>query len=265
MGGGGGGFQRAGGQQFRTYGGGGMGAEIDPQDLFNMFFGGGGFGGPSATFTFGGPGMQGARVHRAGGRPQAGRGRAQPAAQETNALLQLLPLLILGLFSLLAYLPNIFATPDPSYTWSPSGKHRAQRFTPRHGVAYYVDTTAWEQHPWVVEAARTGPANAPSSLRKFEDRVENNWKNVLYNSCEQSREHQQRRILNTRGFLGMGVSSASEALRLKARLADNLLPLTGTTRSRAQDPSGKVRGLRASQGLWHSHVTAHTSSSARPH
>ncbi|WFD03655.1 Chaperone protein dnaJ [Malassezia obtusa] len=38
-----------------------MGAEIDPEDLFNMFFGGGmaggGFGGPN-VFTFGGPGIR---------------------------------------------------------------------------------------------------------------------------------------------------------------------------------------------------------------
>lgn len=48
-------FNQAGGRG----GGAGFDGEISPEELFNMFFGGGGgFGGPGATFSFGpaGPG-----------------------------------------------------------------------------------------------------------------------------------------------------------------------------------------------------------------
>ena len=60
------------------------GAEMDPEDLFNMFFGGGMGGGPFGTtpvFTFGGPGMR-THYYRPGTRTrQAGQQSAQNASQ----------------------------------------------------------------------------------------------------------------------------------------------------------------------------------------
>ncbi|CEH18950.1 Molecular chaperone (DnaJ superfamily) [Ceraceosorus bombacis] len=199
----------------RTYDGGFGGAEIDPQDLFNMFFGGGagmnGMG-PGMHFSFGGPGMGGTRVYRSGGggtNARAGARRGQQQDPQASPLLQLLPLLILGLFSLLTYLPSMFETADPKFAWAPSGNLREQRFTPRHGVSYHVDKVSWEKHP-IVQASVSNSPGAGAGLRRFEDRVENQWKNILYSDCERRRDHQMRRIQNTRGFLGIGAEPELE-------------------------------------------------------
>jgi hypothetical protein len=203
-----------------------------------------GFGGGGTTFSFGGPG--GARVYTAGGgQRRAGAGGARgPQAADSSPLLQLLPLLILGLFSLISYLPSLLATPDPSFTWAPSGVHTAQRFTPRHGVSYHVSPVQWEKHPFVEQYK----AGSHGALKSFEERVENGYKNQLYASCERSREHQQRRILNTRGFLGIGVS-------VPARLggegrADAHAP-AGPAGAGEEDQGRALRGLRAPRGLRH--------------
>lgn len=193
-------FGGMGGAPFR--GGGMYGDEIDPNDLFNMFFGGGmGMGGAQfggTTFTFGGPGMRTHqfRQHRPGQR------RAQEP-QNANILLQLLPLLVLGLFSLLAYAPSLFSTPDPSFTWSPSSTYKTQRMTSKHHVPYYVNDNQFNNHPFV-----TGETSK-KDLAGFENRVENAYKQAMYSSCERSREYQENRLRATRGFLGIGADEAA--------------------------------------------------------
>lgn len=184
----------------RTRGGGMYGEEIDPQDLFNMFFGGGGMGGAQfggTTFTFGGPGLR-TQQFRQQRRPGTRAQTADP--QNANILLQLLPLLVLGLFSLLSYAPSLFSTPDPSFTWSPSTMYRTQRMTTKHHVPYYVNENQFNSHPFV-----TGETSK-SDISGFENRVENAYKQAMYTSCERQREYQERRLQATRGFLGIGVS-----------------------------------------------------------
>ncbi|PWN91459.1 DnaJ-domain-containing protein [Acaromyces ingoldii] len=208
-GGGGSGFSQfarggPGGATYRTYGGGGMNGEIDPQDLFNMFFGGGG-----TTFHFGGPG-----VHFGPGMPRRPRaGGHQPQQESTSILLQLLPILILGLFSLLSYAPTLFGTPDPLYTWNAQGAYRMPRTTLKHNVKYHVDPTAWSQHPFVQAAAGSGSATRKdtSKLDGFERRVENSYKNILYNECERRRDYQERRLRASMGTLfGIGADREAE-------------------------------------------------------
>ena len=178
--------------------------EIDPNDLFNMFFGGGmgnGFGGGGTTFSFGGPG--GATFYTSGGprRARTGQRQQQQQPQNANVLLQILPLLLLGLFSLLSYAPSLFTTQDPSYSFAPSGPYRDQRFTPQHSVSYYVAREQFGRHPFV-----TGQSKSNGGLRGFEERVERDWRNRLYGQCERHKEYQSRRLQNTQGFFGIGVS-----------------------------------------------------------
>lgn len=205
-----------------------MGTEIDPNDLFNMFFGGGmgtGFGG--TTFTFGGPG--GVRMGQFGNGPFHARqtrqgSRTNQANDSTPLLLQLLPLILLGLFSLLTYAPALFSTPDPNYSFSPQGVYRQERMTTSHHVKYFVDPASWNTHPWVAAASRVAgsgstvddAAQATSKLQGFERRVENSYKNVLYNDCERRREYQARRVQAARGTLfGIGADREAEA-RIRA-------------------------------------------------
>ena len=191
-----------GGMRGTPFRGGGMYAdEIDPNDLFNMFFGGGmggaQFGG--TTFSFGGPGL---RTHQFR-QQRPGPRRAQAEPQNANILLQLLPLLVLGLFSLLAYAPSLFSTPDPSFTWSPSHTYKTQRVTEPHHVKYYVNDNQFNNHPFV-----TGDTSK-KDLAGFEKRVENAYKQAMYSSCERQREYQERRLASTRGFLGIGADEAA--------------------------------------------------------
>lgn len=203
-------FSRGGGPGVRAYGP-GMGGEIDPQDLFNMFFGGAmgnGFGGGGTTFSFGGP--AGFRTAQFGGQRAAQtRARTRNANGEqqenTSVFLQLLPIIILGLFSLLSYAPSLFGTPDPQFTWKPQGVYRQQRTTPTYNVQYNVNPAEWNLHPFVTEA-NSSPLDkkATSKLKNFEKRVENSFKNQIYNECERHRQYQERRIQATYGTLGWG-------------------------------------------------------------
>ncbi|GAC97044.1 hypothetical protein PHSY_004628 [Pseudozyma hubeiensis SY62] len=194
-----------GGMRGTPFRGGGMyGDEIDPNDLFNMFFGGGGMGMGGAqfggtTFTFGGPGV---RTHQFR-QQRPGQRRAQADPQNANILLQLLPLLVLGLFSLLAYAPSLFSTPDPSFTWQPSSLYKTQRMTTKHHIPYYVNDHQFNNHPFV-----TGERSS-KDIAGFEKRVENAYKQVMYSSCEREREYQERRLAATRGFLGLGADEVA--------------------------------------------------------
>lgn len=186
-----------GGMRGTPFRGGGMYAdEMDPNDLFNMFFGGGmggaQFGG--TTFTFGGPGMRTHQFRQQ--RPGPRRHQAEP--QNAGILLQLLPLIVLGLFSLLAYAPTLFSTPDPNFTWAPSTNYKTQRVTETYKVPYYVNDNNFNNHPFVAGE------NSKRDLAGFEKRVENAYKQAMYSDCERKKEYQQRRLASTRGFLGIG-------------------------------------------------------------
>ncbi|PWN19386.1 DnaJ-domain-containing protein [Microstroma glucosiphilum] len=213
-GGGGGGGAGPSMSPFGRPGGAGMygrGEEIDPQDLFNMFFGGGmggmnGFGG-GTTFSFGGPGMQ-RTYHRAGmQQPRRGARAGQAPAENPNLLLQLLPILLLAFFSLLSYLPSMMGPKEPGYTWAPSGRFREQHMTGGRGVAYYVDKREWENNEY-IKTSGVGPRS--NGLRSFEAKVENSWKNVLYQQCSSFRDYQEQRIDRTRGFFGIGADRETE-------------------------------------------------------
>ena len=218
-------------QAFRGFGGGarmrpGMGAEIDPEDLFNMFFGGGmsggtcayshtgGFGGGN-VFTFGGPGIR-TQYYRPGatrGRP--GPGQRQANNNQTSMWFQLLPILVLIAFSLLSYIPSLFTVQDPEFRWRPTTMHRAHRTTFQRGVSYYVDPVSFARHPYVTStttSSRRGGTvqrfskdkNSPELLA-FERRVEEAWMKELYRQCENAQEYKRRRLSDAQGFFGFGV------------------------------------------------------------
>ncbi len=202
------------GMRGSSFGGGrGMYAdEVDPQDIFNMFFGGGmggaQFGG--TTFSFGGPGVR--TQHFRQQRPGPRRAQAEP--QNANILLQLLPLIVLGLFSLLAYAPSLFSTPDPQFTWSPSQTYKTQRMTQDHNIPYYVNDQQFNNHPFV-----TGERSA-KDIKGFEHRVENAYKQAMYSSCERQREYQERKLAATRGFLGIGADEEA-AKKIRAEVYES--------------------------------------------
>ncbi|EEB90592.1 hypothetical protein MPER_11179 [Moniliophthora perniciosa FA553] len=179
--------------------------EISPEDLFNMFFGGGqafggGFGGgPVFTTTFG-PG--GFRTFQMGG-GMGGRGGFQNAQQQGNAeprsiFLQLLPLIVLFGFSLLSALPNLFTTPpvpDPHYSFTPNTRYNMERHTSGRGVAYHINPMEFMNHPVIgPELQRQGidlkkqdtasKINPGPALSQFEKGVERNFFTQVYALCQ---------------------------------------------------------------------------------
>jgi len=206
----------AGGARMRP----GMATEVDPEDLFNMFFGGGAgmagaqFGGP--MFTFGGPGFR-THYYRPGAGARARQAGQQPAggANQTAMWFQLLPIIILVFFTLLSYIPQLFTVSDPDFRWRPTSLHRAQRTTMDRGISYYVDPVSFAKHPFVTSSTtyknqggnvhRISKDRGSPELRAFEQRVEEMWMKELYRQCENAQEYKRRRLMDAQGFFGIGV------------------------------------------------------------
>ena len=207
---------RGGGEMHPGFGSGGMYTEINPEDLFNAFFGGGGnqFGGSPfgnangtpalssvhsvgqsnkvsvpqltlAVFTFGGPG--GFRTQYGGPqRRRPGQGQADPP---NSPMIALLPLFILFAFALLSFLPALFSTPappDPRYAFEGSSQFDAARNTWHRGIPYWVNRGEWEKSAlWEsVPEGRRGQVDAAmysSKVRAFERTVESHYVQNLRN------------------------------------------------------------------------------------
>ncbi|KAF8634578.1 hypothetical protein AX17_004168 [Amanita inopinata Kibby_2008] len=187
--------------------------ELSPEDLFNMFFGGGGafgpgFGGGPAVFTatFGPGGFHAARMGR------QGRPRNAPANDTRSIFFQLLPLIILFGFSLLSALPNLFSTPpvpDPSYTFQGTARYNVERQTTPLGIRYYVNAAEFSKHPAIgAELAREKADNAkrqrgPATV-KFEGLVERAYTQDLYVRCQRGVDRRERRKEAEVGIFGIG-------------------------------------------------------------
>ncbi|KAL7270655.1 Chaperone protein dnaJ [Rhizina undulata] len=133
-------------------------SEISPEDLFNMFFGGGMgpgagvFDGPGGFATFGGPGI---RIHQFGGggprlrrRPtntEARRAGTQQQQQEggiSNILVQLLPLIIFFLLPLLGSLftgDNTESLKGPAFKLDRTPPFTTMRETPTYKIPFWVN------------------------------------------------------------------------------------------------------------------------------
>lgn len=196
--------------------------EISPEDLFNMFFGGGA-GGLGGMRMGGGPGGMhsrrigqlffcltdiikvftasfgpgGFRTMNTGGVPR----RRQPEdTGETSArtmLTQLAPLILLFLFTLLSAMPNIFGSTSsnlPNYSFTPSHRFNEGRETTSHNVKYFVNQAEFSAHPISAEMVQASAEKKQSSLlNKLERSVEIHYRDQMYMTCQRDQERQQRR------------------------------------------------------------------------
>ncbi|OBZ73943.1 putative J domain-containing protein C17A3.05c [Grifola frondosa] len=178
--------------------------ELSPEDLFNMFFGGGmggaAFGGqPMFTATFGPGGFRTTRV----------RTNVRPERQETQSrsiFVQLLPLFLLFAFSLLNALPTLFgstSTPDPRFAFVPSPRYNVERYTGGLGVKYHVNSAEFSGHPIAAELARNENKPGPE-LRRFEGTVERAYTQDLYAKCQRGLDVKQRKKELETGMFGFG-------------------------------------------------------------
>ncbi|TYJ55212.1 hypothetical protein B9479_004146 [Cryptococcus floricola] len=194
--------------------GGGYQQEVNPEDIFNMFFGGGGanggFGGGSPfgganVFSFGGPGI---RIHQTAPR----RPRQAADAAEATPLTALLPILLVLAFSLLTILPGLFSptrSPDPAFSFDASTRLAEGRETWNWKVPYFVNKAEWEgSEVWgSVPEARKGAGSEAlysSRVRQFEKNVEGHYVRRLQNECEAFNDRRRVRIQDNSGFFGFG-------------------------------------------------------------
>ncbi|KAI0358037.1 DnaJ-domain-containing protein [Trametes cingulata] len=191
-----------------SYGGGGFEGEMTPEELFNMFFGGGmpmnggSFGGgPFGVFTasFGPGGFRTTRM-------RTNVRQEQPQAESRSIWVQLLPLFLLFAFSLLNALPNLFAstpTPDPRFSFQPSPRYNVERTTGDLHVKYHVNAAEFSGHPIAAELARNENKPGPA-LRKFESNVERAYTQDLFAQCQRGLDYKQRRKEQEIGLFGIG-------------------------------------------------------------
>ncbi|KAK3835553.1 MAG: hypothetical protein J3R72DRAFT_477479 [Linnemannia gamsii] len=152
-------YDRASPMGAQGFGGGGMhgmhgfGEEVSPEELFNMFFGGGNFGGSFHSATFAGPGF-GTRQFRT--RPQQTQQRQHRQQQQQGgaaagtsgfaSLIQILPLILLFIMSMAS---SFFSDSDSGssgssaassdFSLGPHGSYQRAMFTSAHQVPYFVN------------------------------------------------------------------------------------------------------------------------------
>lgn len=206
---------------------GGFGEEISPEDLFNMFFNdlaGGGGGGGGVQFSFGG-GPHFRRQFRTQRDPsfQQRRFRSdlhnqqQHQHQNTTAslsqFLQLIPLLLLVLFSLM----SMFVGSDdlPSYAFERTRTYGMGRMTRVHGVEFWVNQREWE---------KKGLEGNAGLVIKLDEAVEAQMLNSLRVQCMREREYKAQQIGASRNlFFGVDDARLARARSLPTPFCDRLV------------------------------------------
>ncbi|POW07086.1 hypothetical protein PSHT_10110 [Puccinia striiformis] len=157
------------------FGGGGGGGmrftqedAIDPDQLFRMFFGGGGFdhpgmqfGGGPTVFQFGGGGTT-FRRNGFNRRPQQQQNHQnEPEVRTPSTWLSLLPIIVFFGVSLFQSFPSLFSAtpvPYPAFSWNPSSVYPVQRITQTSpGVTYFVNPTEFATHPMYEKYLKSNP------------------------------------------------------------------------------------------------------------
>ena len=149
------------------------------------------------TFTTGG-------TRRRQGQQQ--QQQQQGAGGPRGLLLQLAPVLILCLFSILSALPNMFATPptpEPRFAFTPSARYNSERTTVPLGVKYHVNTQEFMSHPIAAEIARDDARRGPQ-LSRFEENVEKAFTRELITQCHFAIDRKHRRKEELIGVFGIG-------------------------------------------------------------
>ncbi|XP_052762567.1 dnaJ homolog subfamily B member 12-like isoform X2 [Mya arenaria] len=152
----------------------GFEGDISPEELFNMFFGGAGFGG---------------RVHR--------HRRSQSRATEEGSgtlFLQLAPILLLVVISLLS---SLFVS-DPVFSLQRSDKYSAQRKSQNLKIPYYV------KQDFV--------SNFAGDLRRIERQVEEEFVSNLRQNCWRERSYKENMLWRARNYADAALYERAQSM-----------------------------------------------------
>jgi DnaJ family protein B protein 12 len=139
-------------------------------------------------------------------RRRQGQQQQQRAGGTRGLLLQLAPILILFLFSILSALPNIFTTPptpEPRFAFTPSARYNTERATIPLGVKYHVNSQEFMSHPIAAEIARDDTKRGPQ-LSRFEENIEKAFTRDLITKCHFAIDRKRRRKEELIGMFGIG-------------------------------------------------------------
>lgn len=152
-------------------------------------------------------GPSGFRTTQMGGGAPRQRGANANANTPSSGLVQLLPLLLLMLFSIINVIPGLFstpATPDPRFGFSPSARYDQQRTTAGMGITYHVNSAELRSHPVLGPEIARGAGAAGGALGNFEGSVERAYTRELYGRCQAGMDSKERRKEREVGIFGLG-------------------------------------------------------------
>lgn len=185
-----------------------------PDDIFNMFFGGG--PGNGFAFNFGGPSFgnngfyysnnAGMNARRRAAQQQQNRQRqgnnSNTQRDWTNYLTQFIPIIIILLSLFLNSLGGSnddssrryheFSGSVPQYSYQPTTKYNVHRNTPVNKIDYYITETTLKDFQ--------GRANAEKELNGLDKFVEKVYIHQLKDACQAEKIQQQRIIDNAQGL-----------------------------------------------------------------
>ncbi|XP_013398419.1 dnaJ homolog subfamily B member 12 [Lingula anatina] len=160
----------------------GFEADISPEDLFNMFFGGG--------FPSGDVHVR--RQHFHGHSQRASR---QSGDANITLLLQLAPILLLVFLSML----SSFFVGDPIYTLHRTSKYTEERKTGNIGVLYYVKPGFSTEYV--------------GSIKKVEKSVEEEYIGNLRTNCFKERNYKENMMWRARNFADRALWERAQGMR----------------------------------------------------
>lgn len=180
-------------------------------ELFNMFFGGGGAHGPTFTFggngfsfqSFGGQNDPFMRHRRTTRRPRAQSPNRATQEEEQPSLLEglkgLLPILLLLIVPVLSALFS--SDTSPEYSFVPSHEYNIQRNTPKHNIPFYVNEKFEQKHG----------SKSKRQLRNYDAKVENIFISDKRAKCSREQVHKDQLIEDAYGWFSVDEAKLRKA------------------------------------------------------
>lgn len=171
----------------------GFEADITPEELFNMFFGG-----------FGGPSMSGGRVYMQRRHRRRGHGHEHFREEEDHepaflqSVIQFLPIIMLVGLSIM----SSFMLQDPPYSLQRTGSYYIERTTTIRKITFYVQDDFVDKYS--------------SKLKMIERRVEEDYIGKLQTQCYRERQYREEVRARARFWRDQSLLDRANAMPLKS-------------------------------------------------
>ncbi|KAI8600168.1 hypothetical protein EDD21DRAFT_377899 [Dissophora ornata] len=219
----------------------GFGEEISPEELFNMFFGGGNMGGSFHSATFAGPGFGSHQFRTRGQQTQFRQQRQHPQQQAgggggtsgLSSLIQILPLILLFIISMSS---NLFSDSDPSssngssaasdFSLGAHGSYQSGRFTGAHHIPYFVNERKFRNtflapgEDYLDLNRVVDGVKVQQILTQLETNVENAYLRHMRSECSNETKNKEMAHSRAMGFFGPNKKMWEAAQRMTTPSCD---------------------------------------------